>query len=127
MAKRPNLPLLKDVTDPANGMNQLIGEVTINFLAQIVDVYIDDIGEGVKVIIPDMLSDHGPCQGRLRIAHEELQQSIFLGRQINFFVAAPDLVCHRIKTQISNNKELLALKQSYRRSEMPPFRRKMRG
>ena len=39
-----NLVFLEDVTDSADGMNQFLGVVTVNLLAQVIDININNVG-----------------------------------------------------------------------------------
>src|SRR6266540_3591000 len=92
--------LFEDVSDPPYSMNEFGFSVTIDFLAQIVDVDVDNVGEGVKGIVPDMIGDHGSGQHLVRVAHKIFQKAVFLGSEVDLLVLTPDLMGDRVETQV---------------------------
>src|SRR6266516_4723738 len=92
--------LFKDVAYPPYGMDEFLVRVAVNFLAEIVHVNIDDVGESIEGIIPYMVGNHGSGQDLVRIAHEVLQQPVFLGGEIDLLILAPALVSHLIEAQL---------------------------
>ena len=48
-----------------------------------IDINVDDIGEGIEVIIPDMLRDHRASQYLTLVAKEIFEEAVFLAGQFN--------------------------------------------
>ena len=73
--------LFKKITFTAHGMDHFILKTAVNFIAQVIDIDINDIGEGVKINVPYMLGYHGAGDDIAGIAHQIFQQRVFLDGQ----------------------------------------------
>ena len=58
-------------------------EVLVNFLPQPRHVDIDHIGLRIKMVTPDVLQQHSPCDYLPGMTHEVLQQFILAGLQVD--------------------------------------------
>lgn len=67
------------VTDATNGADQGTSGTGVNLAAQIIDIDVDDIGDGVGMHAPDLLNDRGAGNGAAGIAQQEIEQRVFLG------------------------------------------------
>jgi len=88
------------IADSANGANEGTVGAGIEFLAQIVDVDIDDVGDGIRVQTPDLFNDGIARDGAAGVAQEILEQGIFLGTQFNGAATAADFVRDAIYFEI---------------------------
>src|SRR6266568_8653395 len=52
-------------------------------LAQVIDVYVDDVRFRIELVTPPRLRDARPRHRAARIAHEELEQGEFARREID--------------------------------------------
>jgi len=76
------------VANAADGANQGAVGAGVNLAAQIIDVDIHDVGDGVAVDAPDFLDDGRTGDGSARISKKEFEQRIFLGAQFDGLAGA---------------------------------------
>ena len=62
------------VPDAADGMDQRISLLVIDFPTYAADIDVDDICRGIEMKIPNMLQKHGPRNHLTNIAYQILQQ-----------------------------------------------------
>ena len=67
------------VADTTDGADQRVIGARINFAAEIVNVDVDDVGDGIAVNAPDFLDDGRSRNGAARIPEQEFEQGVFLG------------------------------------------------
>ena len=60
-------------------MNKLNGVTVIDFFAEVIDIYIDDIGAGIKIETPDFFGELRAAQQDCGISEEELKKRVFAG------------------------------------------------
>ncbi|MNZ61813.1 hypothetical protein D3C78_799140 [compost metagenome] len=65
-------------------------------------MHVDQVGAGVEVIAPDFLEDHHPGDHLAGVAHEEFQQLVLGGQQVEGVLAAPGLVADQVKLQVAD-------------------------
>ena len=82
-------------------MQKLLGIIFIDFLSQMVDINIDHVGKGVKIIIPNMFGDHRSRQHLPLVSQEIFEQAVFFSREFNFLVFAFHFVADQIQSQVS--------------------------
>ena len=63
-------------------MNQLFVEVAIHLVAQPGNQHVDNVGQGIEVVSPDVLDNHGLGYHSADVAHQILQQRKLAGLQI---------------------------------------------
>ena len=63
-------------------MNQLFVEVTVHLVTQPGHQHVDDIGQRIEVVCPDVLDNHGLKYHSADVAHQILQQRKLAGLQI---------------------------------------------
>ena len=68
------LLLAQPISNPSNCLDQRSVKPPVNFTSQVTNVYIDDIGIGEKVKIPDVLDDLSPRQDVVWMAQEQFQE-----------------------------------------------------
>ena len=67
------------VANTTNGADQRVVGARIHFAAEIVNVDVDDVGDGIAVNAPDFLDDGGSRNGMAWIPEQEFEESVFLG------------------------------------------------
>src|SRR5207253_7706527 len=82
-------------------MDQLAVLSAVDLVAQVVDVHVNDVGERVEVLVPDVLGDHRAGQHAAGIAHQVFQEGILLGRQLDAPSPAGNLAGGRIQDERS--------------------------
>ena len=82
-------------------MQKLLGIIFIDFFSQMVDINIDHVGEGVKIIIPYMLGDHRSRQHLPLVSQKIFEQAVFFSSELNFMVFAFHFVADQIQSQAS--------------------------
>ena len=80
---RKLLRFTEHVPGTAHRVQQWFFKIAVNLCPQAADMHVDDVGLWVKVIIPDILKQHGPCNDLTTVAHEVFEKSKFPGLQIN--------------------------------------------
>ena len=61
---------LQHIPATANGMDQFFGSASIDFIPEVVHIDIDDVGEGIEVLIPHVFGDHGSGEHSAGMAHQ---------------------------------------------------------
>src|SRR5262249_13081424 len=69
-AARSGLGPAQHVAGAPHGMDELGLEIGVDLAAQIVDVDVDDVGEGVEADAPDVLCDERPAEHAVRVTEE---------------------------------------------------------
>src|ERR671919_150033 len=80
--------ILENITHPPEGMNELVGKISVNFGSQSANQHIDDISLGIKMKIPNALQDHRSRKGAFGIPHEIFQQGKLALAQLDAFAGA---------------------------------------
>jgi hypothetical protein len=91
---------LQPVTDAAHGVDQFTIWRWVDFSAEIVDVYVHDVGHFVGGQIPDMLKDLRARDMPASVAHEIFKERKFLGRKCDFPPAARDRMIQATQLEI---------------------------
>src|SRR5579863_8615908 len=86
------LRLAHAVADASHCMDELHEERVVDLAPQVPYVDVDDIGDSLKTLIPNVIQDHSPGQHAIRRRQQVLQQRIFLVRQLDTLAAAVHLV-----------------------------------
>ena len=58
-------------------------KILIDFISQVRDMDIHNIGRGIKLVIKDPLGNHPPGDDLPRMSHEELKEGVFLGSEFD--------------------------------------------
>src|SRR5258708_17006945 len=74
------------------------------FLKEGVNIDIDDIGEGLKIIAPDRIDNLCACEHLTRMAHQVLQEGKLFGRQLDDAIGTARLVSHQVERQITGRE-----------------------
>src|ERR1051326_5239818 len=72
----------------------------INFCAEIVDIYIHDVGQALEPEVPDVLNDHSTGNGATGIAHQILQHRVFTLGEVDLLAAAGHHVPHTVQLKV---------------------------
>jgi hypothetical protein len=89
----------QNITDAAHGMDQTRFAVRLEFLAQIADVHFDDVALTAEVVAPYAVVDDIASEDLLRMAHEQFEQIVLFGSEIDPSVANGNLVRSQIHRQ----------------------------
>src|SRR5712692_7118093 len=92
------------VTHSAYRLDQLLAVAGIDFLAQGVDVDVDDIGREVERVLPDPSLDLGPVNDFASPAQQQLEQRAFPSGQPDDLAFAQDLARFRIVGQVGEGQ-----------------------
>src|SRR6266852_2778455 len=95
-------PRRKDVSFAPARMNQRLGEPCVDLGSQSPDIYIDDVGERVEVLVPYVLRDLFTIHDAVLIEHQELEQSILFGSDTDGLAGPADHVIRRVQREIRN-------------------------
>src|SRR5580700_11819928 len=90
------------VADSPDGPDKGAVITGIHFAAEVVDVHVDHIGRGLEIDLPNLLDDRCAGDGLALVAHEELEETEFLGAQIDGVTSPLDGVGDTIDFQIGN-------------------------
>ena len=71
-----------------------------SFLTQIADIDLDDVALAAEVVLPDSIENHLTRKDLARMQHQQFEQHIFLGGQLNDALAANGLTRSRIEFQV---------------------------
>src|SRR5699024_6344800 len=74
------------------------------FGAQVTDMHVDDVGLGVKMVVPDIFQQHGARDQLAGMLHQVFEQFELTRAQINSAAAARDLACQSVELQIGNGQ-----------------------
>jgi len=98
---RKNLPLVfEDISDSFHRMKKLGFEVFVDFIPQMRDMDIDDIGRCVKMEVKDLFRDHGPGDDLAWVSHEKFKESIFFGGEFNLHPVSKNPVTVRLQDKV---------------------------
>src|SRR3990172_1319699 len=74
---------LEDVALSADGFDELLFEALVEFPAKVVHVHLHGLGEGVGVLVPDMLQELFLGHGAAFVSRQVIDQGELLGRQVD--------------------------------------------
>src|SRR5512132_3936176 len=83
------------IASPANRLDRVESEGTVDLLPQVADVDVDDVRAVVVAVVPGVLEQFEPRQDLAGAAHEGLEQRELLRRELDRRVAAPRPTCCR--------------------------------
>src|SRR2546425_13170626 len=86
-------------------MDQLAVLSAVDLVTQVVDVHVNEVGECMEVLVPDVLGDHRAGQYAAGMAHQGFQEGVFLGRQLDAPSPARHLAGGRIQDEILDLEE----------------------
>jgi hypothetical protein len=85
-------------------MQKRLGDTFIDFRPQARDVYVDDVGLGVEMVVPHVFQQHCAGNHLAGMLHQVFQQPEFARLQRNFFAPASHLVRQAVELQIAHAK-----------------------
>src|SRR5207302_5984815 len=88
------------VSDTPNGANQLVLVPIIHFAAQTADVNINNVGDAVEALVPDMFDDHRSRQNPAGIGHQVFKESVFFQCEFNASACALHLLRQTIEFKV---------------------------
>ena len=85
---RKLLRFTEHVPGTAHRVQQRFVKIAVNLGPQAADMHVDDVSLGVKVIIPDILKQHGTGNDLTTVAHEVFEKSEFPRLQSNRLIGS---------------------------------------
>ena len=79
-------------------------ELLVYLLPQVAHVDIDDVGVGVKVLVPHIAQQLSPCKRLTLVAHHVFQEPILLSAQIHLAVLPFGFMCGSIDAEITTRQ-----------------------
>ena len=67
------------IAGSSKGVDQRLLERSVHFVPQVPDINVDDVGETVEALVPNVLGDHRARDHLFRAEHEIFQQGVFFG------------------------------------------------
>src|SRR5262245_50574769 len=103
---------LQYVSTAANRLNELLAATSVDLVAQIVHVHIDDVRKCVKILVPHMLGDHRSGEDAARVPHQIFEQRIFLEGQVDPLSSPGYFTGRRVEDEIIDLEYARALSGS---------------
>src|SRR5262249_7743072 len=91
--------------DPAYGMNERVGLLTVDLAADASDIHVDDVGRGVKMQIPYMLQQHRPGHDLVGVADQVFEDLEFARQQLKLAAAAMRGPGHEVHLEIADAQD----------------------
>jgi hypothetical protein len=95
-------------------VNQPAVEITVDLVPEPADPGLDDIGQRVEIVVPDVLHDHASGHHPPGVAHEVLEKGELEGLEVDPFPLPEDLPGEEVHFQVSHGKA-----RGFRRSGGP--------
>src|SRR5229473_2802582 len=93
------------VPDTANGMDQRIGLLTVDFATHAPDIDVDNICRGIEMEIPDVLQQHCPRYDAAFVANQILQKLEFPRKKKNRLAAPAGGPRHQVDREIADTQD----------------------
>src|SRR5512132_2684697 len=105
-ASRPatRLRRLEPVADAPDGPDADPAAGVLELAAEVADVDVDDVGEAVIVVVPDVLEDGGAAHDLTGVPHQELQQGELPGRELQGPAGQGGGVGGRVEDQVGDGE-----------------------
>src|ERR1700738_3500406 len=88
------------VTFSPDGSQQLLGVTVVNLASQTLHVNLDEIGEGIEILIPNMLGNLRPTDDLIDMARQVIKQGVFFGGKFDGALRARHTACSRVDHKI---------------------------
>jgi hypothetical protein len=85
-------------------MQKRLGETFIDFRAQARDMYVNDVGLWVEMVVPHVFQQHCAGDHLSSMLHQIFQQPKFTWLQRDFLVSTTHLVGQAVEFEITNPK-----------------------
>jgi len=92
------------IADAAHGMDQGLGLILVDLLAQAADLHVDHPGLGVEVIVPHPFQQHASRDHLILVADKEFQQAKFPGLQGDGLAAPFDLAVAQVQLEVGDDQ-----------------------
>ena len=90
---------IEHIAQAAHGADQLRLMALVDLAAQMADIDIDDVGQALEGLVPDLFHDHAARQDSARMQEQIFQQGIFLGAEFDALAVALDLAGQTVDLQ----------------------------
>src|SRR6185369_9470804 len=92
----------KFIADTADCVDQFWSKRFVDLLAQVIDIYIDDVGGCVEADVPNVLDDHVPGDATPLVPHEVLEERELLGCKFDLFPRPLDTAFYTIQFEVGD-------------------------
>ena len=90
------------IADAANGADERVLGFAVDFVAQAMDVDVDDVGGGVDAHLPDVIEDHGAGDDAAGVAAEVFEESEFLLGELELDAGAAGFAADEVDFEIGD-------------------------
>jgi hypothetical protein len=89
-----------DIPHSSNGLNEPRLARQLDFISQVIDEHVDDVGQTIPAEAPHMLGDHLARERLAGMPHEVLEQLEFFAGELDAAVTALDDSGDRIEVEV---------------------------
>src|ERR1700730_8039910 len=93
--------------DTADGMDKRISLLTIDLAADPSDIYVNNVGHGIKMEIPYVLQQHGPGNNLAFVANQILEYLKFARQQFDVSATPAHCARHQVDLKIADTQHRL--------------------
>src|SRR5436190_9972761 len=104
LKREKRISRLQDVSDAADGVQQLLWELFVDFIAQAEDEHVDNIRLGIEAVVPDVLENHGFGDDAPGVAHQEFEEREFAGLEFDLLAGASHFAGEKVEGQVGNGQ-----------------------
>src|SRR5215210_380225 len=91
---------VQSVADTADGLERASLERSIELVAEVSDVHLDDVGVPFEVVVPHVLEDRGLRHDLALAPEEELEKSHLARREVDLDLSSPRSPSARVESEI---------------------------
>src|SRR5579862_4834675 len=102
MTRKSACAVADHITGTAHSMQKRLRKAPVDLGAQPRDVDVDDVGLRIKMVIPNILQQHGAGHDLPRVTHQIFEQAEFTRLQQQLLPAAADFVRKPIELKITD-------------------------
>ena len=105
---REPLPVMPraSVPCPAQGVNELGVVAVVDLAAQTAHEHLEDVGERIVILVPDMRGDRGAIHDLVAMTHETFEKRKFLRGQLDVPSGAPDTMAAQVHLEVGDGRDL---------------------
>ncbi len=85
-------------------MDELLPRFAVDFVAEVIDIDVDNIRAGIEIVIPDVFRNDRPAQDFVRVPHEVLEERVLLRGKLDRRLPPCRFVGDKVERKIRNGK-----------------------
>src|ERR1700722_377064 len=102
MSEKSACSVTDHITGAAHGMQKRLRETLVDLRAQPGDVHVNNVGLRIKMIVPNVLQQHGTGHDLSRVPHQIFEQAEFARLQLQLLSAAGDFVRETVELEVAD-------------------------